>query len=435
MFVAKGLSYVEIDQNGGTLSTLAGAGPFKLPIQWMVLTQNVSGSITIDHQANHKLLRLNMGNKSIASNSATTKPLTNNNSNSVNVELDGSGVITQHTYTSYNASTAFSVGNFTDLTGSAVPGTTSNSRIPYFDTDKNYGDATFGSSTISSSDQKELAGYNTSTTYDTKNGLFACIGGWSSDGSSGTNGSNKTATYTIPRTGRLHFIIVGGGGGGCDGVRSNPANGRNAGGGAGFSRGTINSVSAGATVSLQAGGTCRKDSQGTGPGGSAFDGTGGEQAQGGGHGGSSIINGAGINLTVLGGRGSPSNDTTVGTVDISAGPSQPSGVSNYDTNDTTETRCTSLRQGGKSLFTLDGGTDPTNRTTNHSVWRPSFKGWGCGGYSGAHNPSEIIGQNGGCPGIAVVWQDPYMGNPISGNYTKLGSFSGTLSPGGQYSGL
>ena len=47
MFVAKGLSYVEIDQNGGTLSTLAGAGPFKLPIQWMVLTQNVSGSITL----------------------------------------------------------------------------------------------------------------------------------------------------------------------------------------------------------------------------------------------------------------------------------------------------------------------------------------------------------------------------------------------------
>ena len=109
MFVAKGLSYVEIDQNGGTLSTLAGAGPFKLPIQWMVLTQNVSGSITIDHQANHKLLRLNMGNKSIGSHSATTKPLTNNNSNSVNVELDGSGVITQHTYTSYNTSTAFSV--------------------------------------------------------------------------------------------------------------------------------------------------------------------------------------------------------------------------------------------------------------------------------------------------------------------------------------
>ena len=207
---------------------------------------------------------------------------------------------------------------------------------------------------------------------------------------------------------------------------------------AGFSRGTINSVSAGATVSLPlAAPVGARFSQGTGPGGSAFDGTGGEQAQGGGHGGSSIINGVqGLTDFVLGGRGSPSNDTTIGTASSIyrlALVNLPACLTTIQTT-LPETVAQVYVRAASRCLRLTAVQIPRNRTDHSFWWRPSSQGSVADILERTTHQRDYWSKR-GAPGIAVFGKTHIWVIRFQVISHKARQFLRTLSPGGQYSGL
>ena len=379
MFVAKGMYKTNINSTSN-ISTLAGSG-YKLPLQRIEVKDSFTGVITIPNHNNHALIDLDVGNNNVSGNGV--EPIVYENTNGRNLRILGEGKISAGTITD---------SEFDDVVSNLfVPRT--NSKVPYSDYDGK--DYTLPQTTPSGANG--LSTFVTTTTGSTV-GL----------GFSGDSNGAGTGTYTVPRTGRVYFVVVAGGAGGGEWYGRGPG-----GGGGGGVNGYFDSLTAGTVIQVAFGG------HGGGVGSNSRSG----------HGGPSVLSIAGTELVrARGGLGKPSYSGTGGvggTVTVNtSNPTYPITV-NVSRNGTNG--IPGPGGGGQGWFTQDGaatyiwrnnhaGNNPGSRWTSGN-----HRGWGDGGGGGPANR----GGNSGAPGIVFLWQDGYSstdsGDPY---YPGIACFTG-----------
>ena len=116
--VAKGLNKTNFS-TGGTLSTKAGAGRFKLPIQLLSVTADISTAIIVDHSSTHKFLKLDASTYNIAGNGSTA--IENDNTAGIDLQIVGSGKITGGAISGGAFQNGASVSGYSDDTGTLIP--------------------------------------------------------------------------------------------------------------------------------------------------------------------------------------------------------------------------------------------------------------------------------------------------------------------------
>lgn len=116
--VAKGLNKTDFS-TGGTLSTKAGAGRFKLPIQLLSVTADISTPIIVDHSSTHKFLKLDASTYNIAGNGSTA--IENDNTAGIDLQIVGSGKITGGAISGGAFQNGASVSGYYSGTGALIP--------------------------------------------------------------------------------------------------------------------------------------------------------------------------------------------------------------------------------------------------------------------------------------------------------------------------
>ena len=260
------------------------------------------------------------------------------------------------------------------------------SLVPYYNTNKgfqnNYGNTS----------NNDRNGHVTSK--DTVNNLQVFIGGWTSAGAGGPDGSSLNSTYTIDRSGKVYFILTGSGGGGAD---------HNYGGGAASAvQGYINNAQAGDRIVLTAAGANRFDS---------FSGAGypGKASRIRWYRGSTLK----ADINAPGGRAAD-NGSAAGTAAAVTPSSAPSGVTytrvlrgEGSTNQvySGETNRGGSRNGGRGFFARYGTRIYGGRWQTSSLrWTPSQCNWGDGTQAHSDTP-RCCTWNAIPPGVVFLWQD------------------------------
>lgn len=268
-----------------------------------------------------------------------------------------------------------------------VPGTGGTSAIPYYQTNSwsNWGNTS----------NNDRNGHVFPSSPDNINALQAFLGGWTSAGAGGPDGSDLNTTYTVTRQGDLYFILSGSGGGGAD---------HNYGGGAASAaKGTI-AAQVGDTISVTAGAAMRHDRYG----GEGYDGRASRIRW---YRGGTLL----ADIIAPGGK-KGYNSSAAGQSDVVTPTSAPSGVSNYirfrgegSTSSVLsgENNRGGSRNGGRGYFTLNGGgSQYQGRNRPDSLrWTPSGRAWGDGTQAHSDNPACCT-WNAIPPGVVFLWQDP-----------------------------
>lgn len=268
-----------------------------------------------------------------------------------------------------------------------VPGTGGTSAVPYYQTNSwsNWGNTS----------NNDRNGHIFPTSQDNINALQAFLGGWTSAGAGGPDGTDLNATYTVTRQGNLYFILSGSGGGGAD---------HNYGGGAAAAaKGTI-AAQVGDTISVTAGAAMRHDRYG----GEGYDGRASRIRW---YRGGTLM----ADITAPGGK-KGYNSSPAGQSNVVTPTSAPSGVTNYvrfrgegSTSSVLsgENNRGGSRNGGRGYFTLNGGgSQYQGRTQPSSLrWTPSGRAWGDGTQAHSDNPACCT-WNAIPPGVVFLWQDP-----------------------------
>ena len=292
------------------------------------------------------------------------------------------------------------------------------SLVPYYDTNKGF-DLDYGNS-----------GYNDqnghTTGKDSINGLQVFIGGWTSAGAAGPDGSNLSNSYTVSRTGNLYFIVSGAGGAGAD---------HNFGGGAASAVQGYIAAQAGDIIYTTSGFAPRRDTYGGGAGG-------GGASRIRWYRGSSLL----ADITAPGGKGAPSNSTPAGLANAVTPATAPSGVvytrvlrgeGSTGTVQSGETDRGGSRNGGRGFFTFYGSNLYNGRWSPSSLsWRPREANFGDGTQSHSDTP-QCCTWNAVPPGVVYLWQDGVKTNFTITNNRTVGNYplqqdlyNVTLSAGG-----
>ena len=199
--IAKGLNKTDFS-TGGTLSTKAGAGRFKLPIQLLSVTADISTPIIVDDGINHKYIKLKTNGYAIAGNGITA--IENDNSSGVEVILEGAskisgGQITANAFVSgatvsgYNAGTGTTIPNYASSYGTAA-------NLTY-----GYGSLKTVTSTTDTTNTRILTGVNEIGTWPVEIGGNVVIGMATGGGSSGwwgnegSDGGNSGAFVLVKK--------------------------------------------------------------------------------------------------------------------------------------------------------------------------------------------------------------------------------------------
>ena len=269
-----------------------------------------------------------------------------------------------------------------------VPGTGGTSAVPYYTTSNNW-------SNWGNTSNNDRNGHIFPSSPDPINALQGFLGGWTSAGAGGPDGSDLNTTYNVTRNGDLHFILTGSGGGGAD---------HNYGGGAASAaKGTI-AAQAGDTISVTAAAAMRFDSFG----GSGYAGRSSRIRW---YRGSTLM----ADIITPGGRAA-GNGSAAGQAAQTTPTNAPSGVTNYvrfrgegSTSSVLsgENNRGGSRNGGRGYFTLNGGgSQYQGRTAPSSLrWTPSGRAWGDGTQSHSDTPACCT-WNAIPPGAVFLWQDP-----------------------------
>ena len=190
--VAKGLNKTTFS-TGGTLSTKAGAGRFKLPIQLLSVTADISTPIIVDHSSTHKFLKLDASTYNIAGNGSTA--IENDNTAGIDLQIVGSGKITGGAISGGAFQNGASVSGYSAGTGALIPeysssyGTSAN--LTY-----EYGSLKSVTSTTDTTNTRILTGVNERGTWPVEIGGNVVIGmatgggassWWGNEGSDGGN--------------------------------------------------------------------------------------------------------------------------------------------------------------------------------------------------------------------------------------------------------
>jgi len=310
-------------------------------------------------------------------------------------DVPGTRTITTVTATSYSGGFVSATGTGSDEQVSVtavlanetargyVKGT--GTLVPYYSSGNSFG------SNYGSTSANDRNGHVTAR--DAINELQVVIGGWTTAGANGPDGSNKTHTYTVARDGDVNFIISGSGGSGAD---------HNYGGGAASAvQGVITGAVAGDTIKITAGGANRKDTwTGAGRAGKS----------------STLVWKRGsttkATITAPGGRGTD-NGTAAGQASAVSPSNAPSGVTytrvlrgegSTSSVFSGETNRGGQRNGGRGFFSRYGDNIYGGRyQTSSLTWQPSKASFGDGTQSHSDTP-RCCTWNATPPGVGFLWQ-------------------------------
>lgn len=395
--IAKGVSYHNVPSNGGNLSTIAGVQN-PLPVQILNMVQDVNGQIVIPNVSTHAKIILKMngftlsnstGNEAIIHNSTTT------------LDIQGIGGLIQS-----GAVGAISAINRIENTGGLISNNV-NFSPPYYDTQDWAG--WFGLR----SSANIRAGMTSGK--DAFNGLQYVLGGWTSAGAGGPDGSRRSHTYTVSQPGNVYFRVCSSGAIGAD---------HNFGGAAGGSAWGIFNGQFNDTISMSIGGGNREDTwAGGGPGGQwsrlIFRRGGGEIAR-------ITCNAGGGNSN--GSNGSPGSVSTSGTGNFSLLQTN-NGEAGTSVGGPSGQNRGGSRNGGRGHFYRFGNFAAQNAyggryLPNDLTWRPSNGDFGSGTQSHSDRP-RCCTWNNVPPGAGFIWQDPVVQTQGGAPVQRVPAFGGT----------
>jgi len=207
MFLAKGLSYTEVNSSGD-LETKAGSTS-DFPVQYYKVTDIISGTLTMPDNSNHAKIILDMNGEAIEGDGSNAVI---NNSSADDFEVIGSGIITSGTV---------------DANGDAEAPSSAGA-IPYTDRTNTEADPiyyyTIASSQWSWGSATTTDNSSRISAKDGANGLQVFLG--NENGGS----ANTTGTYTVPKDGTVYFLVQASGGCGDGASQYASIHGGNAGG-------------------------------------------------------------------------------------------------------------------------------------------------------------------------------------------------------------